>query len=75
MRHDACSMQDPQIGEELRKEIEEILAKKKTPTNSKFYAGCHHGWTIRGDASDPKQKAAASDAFGEMVAFLRKYGV
>ncbi len=68
-------MQDPQIGEEMRKELEAILAKKQTPTNSKFYPGMHHGWTIRGDESDPKQKAGAADAFAEMVAFLKKYGV
>jgi len=68
-------MQDPQIGEDVRKEFEAILAKKKTPTNSKFYPGMHHGWTIRGDDSDPKQKEGAADAFAEMVAFLKKYGV
>ncbi|KAL0045158.1 hypothetical protein WJX82_010544 [Trebouxia sp. C0006] len=47
---------DPQIGEDLRKELEAILAKKQTPTNSKFYPGMHHGWVIRGDESDPKQQ-------------------
>ncbi|KAL0039957.1 hypothetical protein WJX79_000033 [Trebouxia sp. C0005] len=66
---------DPMIGEDLRKEIEAILAKKQTPTNSKFYPGMHHGWTIRGDESDPKQKEGAADAFAEMVAFLKKHGV
>ncbi len=67
-------MQDPQIGEELRKKIEALLEKKKTPTNSKFYAGAAHGFAIRGDESDPKQRQTQADSFAEMVALLKKYG-
>ena len=75
LRHFCSTAQDPQIDEKFRKEIEAILAKKKAATNSKFYPGMHHGWTVRGDASDPKQKEGAADAFHQMVTFLKEYGV
>lgn len=65
---------DPQIDEDLRKEIESILESKTFPTKGKFYPGCGHGFTIRGDASDPKQAKGAADAFAETVSWLRSHG-
>lgn len=61
------------IPEDFRKEIEGIMAKKQQPTKGKFYPGCAHGWTIRGDPSDPKQRENAADAFAETVSWLKTH--
>lgn len=65
--------QDQQIPADLRKEIEAILDKKATPTKGKFYPGSEHGWTIRGDPKDPKQRDDAADAFAETVSWITKH--
>ncbi|KAL3151298.1 hypothetical protein ABBQ38_013136 [Trebouxia sp. C0009 RCD-2024] len=64
---------DQMIPEDFRKEIEGIMAKKQQPTKGKFYPGCAHGWTIRGDPSDPKQRENAADAFAETVSWLKTH--
>ena len=66
-------MQDQAIPEDLRKEIEGILAKKQQPTKGKTYPEAAHGWTIRGDPSDSKQQEDAADAFAETVCWLKNY--
>lgn len=67
------SVQDQMIPEGFRKEIEEILAKKQQPTKGKLYPGATHGWTIRGDPSDSKQREDAADAFAETVSWLKTH--
>lgn len=64
---------DQMIPEGFRKEIEEILAKKQQPTKGKLYPGATHGWTIRGDPSDSKQREDAADAFAETVSWLKTH--
>ena len=38
-----------------------------------YYAGNQHGFAVRCDLSDPKQKAAKEGAFNETVAWIKKY--
>ena len=66
------SLQDPQIPEDLRKDIQGILDKKKSSKN-KFYPGSAHGFTIRGDPKDPKQQEDAADAFAEAVSWIKTH--
>ena len=66
------------LPKDLRTEIDAILASKRQqgmPTKSKFYPGAKHGWTIRGDPSDPKQAEDAADALSEMISWLNAHAV
>ncbi|TCD71801.1 hypothetical protein EIP91_003144 [Steccherinum ochraceum] len=38
-----------------------------------YWAGCSHGFAVRGDLSDPKVKAAKEGAFEASVKFYQKY--
>lgn len=64
------------IPETLRAQIQAMLENIKqqgVPTKHKFYPGAKHGWTIKGDSTDPKQATDAADAFSEMVSWLKTH--
>lgn len=49
--------------QELRVRSEGILAKVGVPWQISLYGGVSHGFAVRGDMSDPKQKFAIEAAF------------
>eukprot|EP00877_Chromochloris_zofingiensis_P011267 jgi/Chrzof1/6394/Cz18g09020.t1 len=64
---------DPILNTTLYNEISNMLASKHTEGVIHDYPGKYHGFSLRGDESDPKVRADAMDAFNRAVAFLRKY--
>lgn len=38
-----------------------------------YFAGCTHGFAVRGDLTDPVVKRAKEDAFKAAIVFLKKY--
>lgn len=69
---------DQQVSDSFRAEIVEVLdaknEKKKPPTAHHFYDDQAHGFSLRGDDTDPKVAAAAEDAFERTAAWLREHG-
>lgn len=69
---------DQQVSDSFRAEIIGVLdAKnkaKKPPTAHHFYADQAHGFSLRGDDTDPKVAAAAGDAFDRTAAWLKDHG-
>ena len=67
MKELSSLVQDSQIPCEMRKTFTDILEDKTFPTFCKFYKGCEHGWTIRGNDSD-----SAADAFQQILSWLEQ---
>lgn len=69
---------DQQVSDSFRAEIEGVLdaknGEKKPLTAHHFYADQAHGFSLRGDDTDPKVAAAAEDAFARTAAWLKEYG-
>lgn len=67
---------DGQIGPELYKQIDGVLAAKRASgldASIKSFPKQGHGFSLRGDASDPAVARAANAAFDEGLAFLNKH--
>ncbi|KAJ5769842.1 uncharacterized protein N7511_001893 [Penicillium nucicola] len=58
---------------ELRHESEGILIKAAQPWQINLFSGVSHGFAVRADLSDPKQKWAKEQAFGQSVAWFNQY--
>ena len=69
---------DQQVSDAFRAEIVKVLDAKdkaeKPPTAHHFYADQAHGFSLRGDDTDPKVAAAAGDAFDRTAAWLKEHG-
>lgn len=65
-----CAEIDNQIPEPLRKEFSEILAKKDFPCELKTYPGVSHGFSVRGDKTNPDIAEKAADALLSAIAFM-----
>ena len=69
---------DQQVSDSFRAEIVKVLdAKnevKKPATAHHFYSDQAHGFSLRGDDTDPKVAAASGDAFDRTAAWLKEHG-
>ena len=69
---------DSQVSDSFRAEIIEVLyaknKEKKPPTAHRYYDDQAHGFSLRGDDTDPKVAAAAGDAFDRTAAWLKEHG-
>ncbi|KAK9805002.1 hypothetical protein WJX73_000066 [Symbiochloris irregularis] len=63
--------EDPQIPKEKREKLEKILDGKPN-SGYKFYPDMDHGWSLRGDPSNERVAAGASDAYEQALAFFKK---
>ncbi|KAJ5597357.1 hypothetical protein N7537_007441 [Penicillium hordei] len=58
---------------QLRHESEEILIKAAQPWQINLFSGVSHGFAVRADLSDPKQKWAKEQAFCQAVAWFNQH--
>ncbi|KAJ5961526.1 hypothetical protein N7501_006467 [Penicillium viridicatum] len=58
---------------QLRHESEETLIKAAQPWQINLFSGVSHGFAVRADLSDPKQKWAKEQAFCQAVAWFNQY--
>ena len=67
---------DKQYPIESQKIGDDILGGGKTETENykrAYFAGCVHGFAVRGDLSDPQVKEAKEQAFANTVEWFWKY--
>ncbi|GAA5820198.1 hypothetical protein JCM10212_004916 [Sporobolomyces blumeae] len=65
------ALDDGMFNRELQQQSAEILKEKKNYVFIDYEGG--HGFAIRGDPSDPKQRKSADDCFKNSVEFLKKH--
>ena len=70
----ATNGEDQQVSDAFRAEIQSILATKPFPTATQHWEEMRHGWTLRGDESDPAIATAAEDAFERAAGWLGVHG-
>lgn len=58
---------------ELRHKSETILGKTGFPWQINLFSGVKHGFAVRGDMDDPKQRHAKEQAFSQAVSWLGTY--
>ncbi|KAJ5779769.1 hypothetical protein N7457_007489, partial [Penicillium paradoxum] len=58
---------------QLRHESEETLIKAAQPWQINLFSGVSHGFAVRGDLSDPKQKWAKQQAFCQAIGWFNEY--
>lgn len=58
---------------ELRQKTETKLAETKATYQINLFGGMEHGFAVRGDMKDPKQKFAKEQAFYQAIAWFREY--
>lgn len=64
---------DPVYTPELRHESEGVLIKTGQPWQINLYSGVSHGFAVRCDLSDSKQKWAKEQAFSQAVSWFNQY--
>ncbi|KAH9932723.1 alpha/beta-hydrolase [Epithele typhae] len=66
---------DPMFPVEAQKKADEILGGGKFAPGYErtYWEGCHHGYAVRGDMSNPKVKAGKEGTFEATVKFLKKH--
>jgi len=66
---------DSQFPHEAQAQADSILGNGKFPPGyvREYWAGCSHGFAVRGDMSDPKVKAGKEGAFEKSVAFFKSH--
>lgn len=69
----ALSESDHFFTPEKKTSTEAALAKGKSPYQITIYGGTGHGFGIRGDMSDPKQKFAKEAAFHQASMWFAEY--
>jgi dienelactone hydrolase len=69
----ACAEVDEIFPPEKRAKTEAILAKTKQPYESRVFGGTNHGFAVRGDMSDPKQKYAKEAAFTQATLWFDEF--
>jgi hypothetical protein len=50
-----------------RREAEDILLKKKVPYQMMLYSGTQHGFTVRGNMQDKKERLGKQGAFLQAI--------
>jgi len=70
----SCTI-DTQFPLEAQAKADEILGggKYEPGYERKYFEGCTHGFSVRGDLSDPKVKAGKEGAFSKSVSWFKKY--
>lgn len=58
---------------EQRRETEEKLAELGATYQIKVFGGVEHGFSVRGDMKDPKQKFAKEQAFNQAITWFKEY--
>ncbi|CAG8025673.1 unnamed protein product [Penicillium olsonii] len=58
---------------QLRHESEETLIKTAEPWQINLFSGVSHGFAVRADLSDPKQKWAKEQAFCQAIAWFNQH--
>ncbi|KAG8666624.1 hypothetical protein FPOAC2_11740 [Fusarium poae] len=58
---------------EKRHESESILSKSKQDFQINLFSGVHHGFAVKGDMSDERQLFAKDQAFGQAVAWFKRF--
>lgn len=58
---------------QLRHESEDTLIKAGQPWNINLFGGVSHGFAVRADLSDPKQKWAKQQAFCQAITWFNEY--
>ncbi|KGO73417.1 Dienelactone hydrolase [Penicillium italicum] len=58
---------------QLRHESEDILIKTTQPWQINLFSGVNHGFAVRADLSDPKQKWAKEQAFCQAIAWFNEH--
>lgn len=66
--------EDQQVSDAFRAEIAAALSSKRFPTATQHWEAMRHGWTLRGDDTDPAIKTAAEDAFERAAGWLAVHG-
>ncbi|GAA6061683.1 hypothetical protein JCM10212_005975 [Sporobolomyces blumeae] len=66
-----CASEDVMFTRDLQAQAKEILKDQKNYSFIDYEGG--HGFAIRGDPSDPKQRKSADDCFKNSVEFLKKH--
>ncbi|KAL1682888.1 Alpha/Beta hydrolase protein [Schizophyllum commune] len=71
---ESCEV-DSMFPPELQAKTDEILGDGKFAPGYKrdYWAGCHHGFAVRGDQSNPAIKAGKEGAFKNMVEWTAKH--
>ncbi|KIW00050.1 uncharacterized protein PV09_08397 [Verruconis gallopava] len=69
----ACAEVDQIFPTEKRHKTEEILAKLGIPYESRVFSGTNHGFAVRCDLSDPKQKYAKEAAFTQATLWFDQW--
>lgn len=58
---------------EQRQETEAKLAQNKATYQINLFGGMEHGFAVRGDMEDPKQKFAKEQAFYQAITWFKEY--
>lgn len=69
----ACGDKDSLLGEKEIGQIKEMLEKKKIPTEVKVYEDQVHGFSLRGDWSNEKDKGAMDGAVKQGIEWFNKF--
>lgn len=64
---------DPIFTVEQRQESEAKLAEINATYQINVFGGVEHGFSVRGDMKDPKQKFAKEQAFHQAIAWFKEY--
>lgn len=56
-----------------RHESENILTKIEKDYQINLFSGVHHGFAVRGDLNDEKQRFAKEQAFAQAVAWFKRH--
>ena len=64
---------DPVVPPELRHKAEDILQKSGNPYETHLYGGVAHGFAVRCDLKDPKQKFAKESAYHQAVSWFDQW--
>ncbi|KAJ5971684.1 Dienelactone hydrolase [Penicillium vulpinum] len=69
----AAAQTDSIFTTQLRHESEEILIKADQPWQINLFSGVNHGFAVRADLSDPKQKWAKEQAFCQAIVWFNEH--
>lgn len=58
---------------QCRLAVSDSLLQYKPGFKGTYAAGCSHGFAVRADLSDPKQKKGKEDAFRDSVAWVKTH--
>lgn len=68
-----CVEDDQLFSEEIREYGEKYLKENNIESEFKTYSGVPHGFAVIGDYEDASIKTAQSEAFDQMLAWLKSH--